>query len=498
MAKYAIDITGVNKTLKVVAVVINGSRYQLLLGANWVTADLISRINAVAPLGMSVDGNIGDILETTDISTLDIIGQIDTVLDNFESYGEDVPHPDVIDDADKSDTPAGRAVLTYVGFNDTTTYGSTSGALHVSNYRIGSAHTDSGTSNVAAHGGSQGRWWLVSKGWTDDDGVVHDDYLPPGTDGHTDATGNPAGRYWAVDAGNEPSEYFRKTFSSIAAGDHAFKFHYCAPCIGPSYDNRTSPCPAGPDFSITVYESDGVTILNSFTSGPLPNDGIWKPISFPITLAATQDIVVSIRNNNFLPGNPDGNDFLIDELGIVEEVIQPYAGDTADAVADNFGNVQVGQTVTRDVKVNDTPCGTAATTYALVPGSEVNGTIVDNNDGTFDITPTAAGAGSFDYEIMCDGIVVDAATVVFNGTASSPANEGKVIVELFDPTTNTILATRELSAMEAVGQSPFTIVQDGLSPDVAYVVRVRRQTLGGTVQEASATEVVAVTVSEPC
>lgn len=94
------------------------------------------------------------------------------------------------------------------------------------------------------------------------------------------------------------------------------------------------------------------------------------------------------------------------------------SGTTPEAVADNAGTINTGGPTTVDVKGNDTACTGAVTTYPLLALSEVNCSVVDNADGTFDITPTAVGAWSFQYELRCGGIVFDVATVY--GLAQTP------------------------------------------------------------------------------
>lgn len=94
------------------------------------------------------------------------------------------------------------------------------------------------------------------------------------------------------------------------------------------------------------------------------------------------------------------------------------SGTTPEAVSDNAGSIPTSPLTVIDVKGNDTACTGAATTYPLVTLSEVNCTVVDNANGTFDVTPTAVGAWSFQYELRCDGIVFDTATVY--GLATAP------------------------------------------------------------------------------
>jgi|GEM_PF-925207 len=72
-----------------------------------------------------------------------------------------------------------------------------------------------------------------------------------------------------------------------------------------------------------------------------------------------------------------------------------------------------GQTTTVDVTDNDTSSDCEPITY--VAFNEVNCVVVNNNDGTFDVTPTTAGPWSFDYTATCDdGTTNDTSTVSGN------------------------------------------------------------------------------------
>jgi len=91
----------------------------------------------------------------------------------------------------------------------------------------------------------------------------------------------------------------------------------------------------------------------------------------------------------------------------------------ADAVDDNAGTLTSGTATAYDVSGNDVPCNFGATTtYALVAGSETNCTVTGTGPN-FDITPTAPGAFSFDYNILCDGNVADTATVTGTGAPAT-------------------------------------------------------------------------------
>lgn len=88
------------------------------------------------------------------------------------------------------------------------------------------------------------------------------------------------------------------------------------------------------------------------------------------------------------------------------------------AVSDNAAGLQAGILTVVSVVGNDSPCTGATTTYVLTPLSEVNCVVVDNLDGTFDVTPSAVGAWSFLYDLKCDGITFSSASVY--GVAVAP------------------------------------------------------------------------------
>lgn len=437
MTTHIVDLTGVDKARKLVAVELNGTRHDIALAANWSIADLIGRINAVAPGALNIDANTGDVLTTTDITSINLLTPVAVFIDDMESYGEDAQHPDLITDTDVSAGHPGSDVLTYVSWAGPTTFGSTQGALHIGNYRVGSAMLVSGVNSNSAFQdgsgipgqtggtrvGSQGRHYLVSKGWTDDDGVVHDNYLPPASEGHTDGNGNPAGRYLAVDAGSVPGEYYRRAFSNVPAGENLFSLDVAASCIGNAYDNRVGACPAQPRFEVRIYEADGTTPITTLTTGAMVNDGIWKPFHLPFVLAAQQDIVVVLWNDQTQTDpDPQGNDFLIDNIGVDNTFVQPYVAVTATAVDDAMGAITVGVATNVTVSGNDTACSLGLTTYAL-SGGPTNGTVTLAG-AVATVTAAANGAGSQDYDILCGGTVIDSATITWTGSAvTATAND---------------------------------------------------------------------------
>lgn len=95
----------------------------------------------------------------------------------------------------------------------------------------------------------------------------------------------------------------------------------------------------------------------------------------------------------------------------------------ADAVADMFGPYDIGIPAVDNVSTNDVLCTSPAlTTYALVPGSEIGGILISfvGSTGGFTFIPAAGftGVASFSYEMFCDGVLVDTATVMMTYTSS--------------------------------------------------------------------------------
>jgi len=88
-----------------------------------------------------------------------------------------------------------------------------------------------------------------------------------------------------------------------------------------------------------------------------------------------------------------------------------------------------GSPSTGDASTNDTACNVGTTTYEL-KGVPVNSTVTVNPDGTFSVTITDLTlAWSFEYDLLCDGVVLDTATVSggpITATANNDAIAGTV------------------------------------------------------------------------
>jgi hypothetical protein len=89
----------------------------------------------------------------------------------------------------------------------------------------------------------------------------------------------------------------------------------------------------------------------------------------------------------------------------------PIVPVTATASNDNVGDKPSGSSSSLTVSTNDTLCSTGASTFAVVSGSQVNVTNVSNIGAVFSYTPTNVGAFSFQYNILCGGVITSTATV---------------------------------------------------------------------------------------
>lgn len=104
---------------------------------------------------------------------------------------------------------------------------------------------------------------------------------------------------------------------------------------------------------------------------------------------------------------------------------------------DNVGNKTIGVSTTTDVSLNDIPCDPETTSYALQTGSEINVSGVTFVGSVFTYTPTTSGAFSFIYNILCDGVIINSATVSGIGVGV-PANAVDDTVSTFVNTPITI------------------------------------------------------------
>lgn len=161
-----------------------------------------------------------------------------------------------------------------------------------------------------------------------------------------------------------------------------------------------------------------------------------------------------------------------------------YSGQTAlvtgdsiasiDAEDDSVGDVQVNIPILVDTKPNDLLCPfPQVTTWEVVPGSEVNATVLDNPidlDGVFEVTVLSPGPFSFDYELVCDGTPSgETATVTGNGVgpvlnitkeivSSPPYIEGSTVT--YSVVISNVGTSNALNVVVSDTLSPITVVSD--------------------------------------
>lgn len=99
----------------------------------------------------------------------------------------------------------------------------------------------------------------------------------------------------------------------------------------------------------------------------------------------------------------------------IEQIIDTatVSGDAITATANDDATVaHITPTYAGDVSTNDTPCSSGTTTYELITASEVNGSVSLNPvTGQFVFFPHTGDVWSFQYNIVCNGVVLDSATV---------------------------------------------------------------------------------------
>lgn len=124
----------------------------------------------------------------------------------------------------------------------------------------------------------------------------------------------------------------------------------------------------------------------------------------------------------------------------------------ADALEDEIGSHGINADFYVDVSANDITCDTGVTTWQLVNGTVVNLTVNSfTTEGVVNITPLATGPFSFQYNILCDGIVHDTGSI--SGTAVCIAVSGGTINGVVD----VISGSTTIHNVEGlVGSPPYT------------------------------------------
>lgn len=121
---------------------------------------------------------------------------------------------------------------------------------------------------------------------------------------HTPGDGD-LGYMYAVNAGFDKGEFFRRRFTGVIAGAN---YSFSAWIV-----NLTAAAQVNPNVSFTVFDHNTQTVLGTYSTGELTNDavpGTWQKFGFDFTGTSSDiDLVIS---NNGLGGN--GNDLAIDDI----------------------------------------------------------------------------------------------------------------------------------------------------------------------------------------
>ena len=120
---------------------------------------------------------------------------------------------------------------------------------------------------------------------------------------YTDHTGDVNGRMLAVDATGEPGVFYRRRFTNLIPGA-SYNFSAWAMNVNALQDL--------PNISFEVYDPATGTLLNSSSTGNIPNSsrGIWKQSSLVFT--ATQSTIDLVLRNN--TRGTIGNDLALDDI----------------------------------------------------------------------------------------------------------------------------------------------------------------------------------------
>ena len=105
-------------------------------------------------------------------------------------------------------------------------------------------------------------------------------------------------------------------------------------------------------------------------------------------------------------------------IKVSDPVIPPSTCNCPTAIAINYDNYVVPHNgnVTVNVATDAVPCDMGTTTYALsanprYQGGATAGSVIFDGTSSFLVRPTMVGLWSFNYDILCDGVVIDVGTV---------------------------------------------------------------------------------------
>lgn len=147
------------------------------------------------------------------------------------------------------------------------------------------------------------------------------------------------------------------------------------------------------------------------------DDGLGNLINIRETITA----IVDNGNGTFTYTDENGNDTILSVCTMLDDCNPVPFADAVDDVV--VTPVPLGSVVRGTASDNDTLCNVGNTTFATT-GVPVNGVVNTFNPITagYVFTPAAVGAWSFQYNILCNGVVIDTATV--SGTTACDSSTG--------------------------------------------------------------------------
>ncbi len=204
--------------------------------------------------------------------------------------------------------------------------------------------------------------------------------------------------------------------------------------------NPVNDAPTAVDDTETVAE-DGILDTAQVTANDLDIDGDILSIFASDTSSANGGLVEDLGAGNFRYTPPadfngvDSFNYTVTdgfETSTATVTITVTPTNDPPIAVDDFDNAIVDTVLTTiNVLANDTDIDGDILSVTAGNPSASNGTVVNNNDGTFDYTPNPAfeGADSFDYTVSDGNGESDTGTVFIDVTVYSAA----VISELLDP-----------------------------------------------------------------
>ncbi|MES2376406.1 MAG: PKD domain-containing protein [Bacteroidota bacterium] len=125
-----------------------------------------------------------------------------------------------------------------------------------------------------------------------------------------DHTGNTGGYMMVVNAASLKTDYFYKTTVRGLCSGTTFEFAAWAANL--IRTNDVSP----PDLTFTILKTDGVSLITTFNTGPIPvttSNLTWKQYGTQFKMPVGEsDVIVQITNNS--PGGIPGNDLVLDDI----------------------------------------------------------------------------------------------------------------------------------------------------------------------------------------